>query len=146
HDYRKFLVDLGLDAHAFIPTSAKEGENVARASMKMKWYCQANVLEALDLLEPQRPDVDLPLRFCVQDVYRFDGRRIIAGRIETGTLQVGDQLVFSPANKSSNVDMWRRMKTKHRSRRIGFMPISFGLCRNLCELVVFTICVWRHKR
>src|SRR5207248_386574 len=45
----------------------------------------------------------LPLRICVQDVYRFDGRRIIAGRIETGTLRAGDQLVFSPANKSSIV-------------------------------------------
>ncbi len=109
-DYRKFLVDLGLEAHAFIPASAKEGENVARASMKMKWYCRANVLEALDLLEPQKPDVDLPLRFCVQDVYRFDGRRIIAGRIETGTLQVGDQLVFSPANKSSIVATIERWK------------------------------------
>jgi len=109
-DYRKFLVDLGLEAHAFIPASAKEGENVARASMKMKWYCRANVLEALDLLEPQKPDVDLPLRFCVQDVYRFDGRRIVAGRIETGTLQVGDQLVFSPANKSSIVATIERWK------------------------------------
>src|SRR5205814_3050924 len=29
--------------------------------------------------------------------------RIIAGRIETGKLRVGDQLVFSPANKSSVV-------------------------------------------
>ena len=102
-DYRKFLLDLGLEARAFIPASAKEGENVARASMKMKWYCRASVLEGLDLLEPQSPDTDLPLRFCVQDVYRFDGRRVIAGRIETGTLRVGDQLVFSPANKSSVV-------------------------------------------
>jgi bifunctional enzyme CysN/CysC len=71
--------------------------------VKMKWYCRANVLKALDLLEPQKSHVDLPLRFCVQDVYRFDGRRIITGRIETGALQVGDQLVFSPANKSSVV-------------------------------------------
>jgi bifunctional enzyme CysN/CysC len=102
-DYRKFLVDLGLEARGFIPASAKQGENVARATMKMKWYCGASVLEALDLLQPQRLDVDLPLRFCVQDVYRFDGRRIVAGRIETGTLRVGDQLVFSPANKSSVV-------------------------------------------
>jgi bifunctional enzyme CysN/CysC len=103
-EYRKFLKGLGLDARTFIPASAKEGENVAGASMKMKWYCAANVLEALDLLEPQQqPDADLPLRFCVQDVYRFDGRRIIAGRIETGSLRVGDQLVFSPANKSSIV-------------------------------------------
>ncbi|HET9368299.1 MAG TPA: adenylyl-sulfate kinase [Candidatus Udaeobacter sp.] len=102
-EYRKFLRELGLDARTFIPASAKEGENVARASMKIKWYCAASVLEALDLLEPQQREVDLPLRFCVQDVYRFDRRRIIAGRIETGTLRVGDQLVFSPANKSSVV-------------------------------------------
>jgi bifunctional enzyme CysN/CysC len=102
-DYRKFLQRLGLNALTFIPASAKQGENVARASMKMKWYCAANVLEALDLLEPQKGDIDLPLRFCVQDVYRFDGRRIIAGRIETGTLRVGDELIFSPANKSSIV-------------------------------------------
>jgi bifunctional enzyme CysN/CysC len=102
-EYRKFLLELGLDARKFIPVSAKQGENVARASMKMKWYCAANVLEALDLLEPQRREIDLPLRFCVQDVYRFDGRRIITGRVETGTLRVGEQLVFSPANKSSVV-------------------------------------------
>jgi bifunctional enzyme CysN/CysC len=101
--YRKFLAGLGLEGRAFIPASAKQGENVARATMKMKWYCGASVLEALDLLQPQKPDLDLPLRFCVQDVYRFNGRRIIAGRIETGTLRVGDQLVFSPANKSSVV-------------------------------------------
>jgi bifunctional enzyme CysN/CysC len=35
----------------------------------------------------------------VQDVYRFDERRIIAGRIETGTLRVGDTLIFSPTTK-----------------------------------------------
>jgi bifunctional enzyme CysN/CysC len=80
----------------------------------MKWYCGASVLEALDLLQPQKPDVDLPLRFCVQDVYRFDVRRIIAGRIETGTLRVGDQLVFSPANKSSvvaSIERWNAQAT-----------------------------------
>ena len=102
-EYRKFLVDLMLEARAVIPAAANQGENVARASMKMTWYCAATVLEALDALETKRTDVDLPLRFCVQDVYRFDGRRIIAGRIETGRLKVGDQLVFSPANKSSVV-------------------------------------------
>src|SRR5256886_13896848 len=102
-EYGKFLVDLMLEARAVIPAAANQGENVARASIKMTWYCAATVLEALDALETKRTDVDLPLRFCVQDVYRFDGRRIIAGRIETGKLRVGDQLVFSPANKSSVV-------------------------------------------
>ena len=50
----------------------------------------------LDHFEPPKPVHDLPLRFPVQDVYRFDERRIIAGRIEAGTLRVGDTLVFSP--------------------------------------------------
>src|SRR5438270_1527352 len=113
-EYRKFLAELGLEARVFVPASAKNGDNVASTSWlsdesvrmadkKMKWHRGPSVLEALDLLEPQSADVDLPLRFCVQDVYRFDQRRIVAGRIETGTLRVGDELVFSPANKSSVV-------------------------------------------
>ena len=102
-EYRKFLAELGLKARVFVPASAKNGDNVASASKKMKWHRGPTVLEALDLLEAQKRDVDLPLRFCVQDVYRFDDRRIIAGRIETGKLRVGDELVFSPANKASKV-------------------------------------------
>ena len=101
--FRSFLGELGLEARVFVPASAKAGDNVASASQRMKWHAAPTVLEALDLMEPQSADVDLPLRFCVQDVYRFDERRIIAGRIETGRLRVGDALVFSPANKTSKV-------------------------------------------
>ena len=101
--YQKFLGDLGLEARVFVPAGAKSGENVASKSKKMKWHRGPTVLEALDLLEAQSAEVDLPLRLCVQDVYRFDDRRIIAGRIETGKLRVGDELVFSPANKTSKV-------------------------------------------
>ena len=102
-EYRKFLAELGLKARVFVPASAKNGDNVASTSKKMKWHRGPSLLEALDFLESQSADVDLPLRFCVQDVYRFDERRIIAGRIETGKLRVGDELVFSPANKASKV-------------------------------------------
>ena len=130
-EYRKFLRDLGLEARTFIPASAKEGENVARASMKMKWYCAASVLEALDLLEPQQRDVDLPLRFCVQDVYRFDGRRIIAGRIETGTLRVGDQLVFSPANKSSVVATIERWNQENNGPAVAGDSIGITLSEQI---------------
>src|SRR6202035_1740116 len=48
-------------------------------------------------------EADGPLRFAVQDVYRFDERRIIAGRIESGTMRVGDLIAFSPHNKTSSV-------------------------------------------
>src|SRR4030095_1233918 len=61
-EYQKFLRELGLGARTFIPASAREGENVARAGMKMKWYRAASVLEALDLLEPQERAIALPDR------------------------------------------------------------------------------------
>jgi bifunctional enzyme CysN/CysC len=109
-EYRKFLVDLALKPIAFIPASAKNGENIVSRSKKMKWHLGPSVLECLDLLEAAKADVDLPLRFCVQDVYRFGDRRIVAGRVETGTLRAGDELVFSPANKSSVVSAIERWK------------------------------------
>jgi len=102
-EYREFLKELGLEARVFVPASAKNGENIVQMSAQMKWHKGPTTLEAFDLLESQSADLDLPLRFCVQDVYRFDERRIIAGRIETGKLRVGDELVFSPANKTSRV-------------------------------------------
>jgi bifunctional enzyme CysN/CysC len=130
-EYRKFLGELGLDARTFIPASAKEGENVAQAGMKMKWYCASSVLEALDLLEPQGRDVDLPLRFCVQDVYRFEGQRIIAGRIETGTLSAGDQLVFSPANKSSVVATIERWNQENNGPAVAGDSIGITLSEQI---------------
>ncbi len=130
-EYRKFLAELGLEARAFIPASARQGENVARATMKMKWYCGASVLEALDLLEPRASDVDLPLRLCIQDVYRFDQRRIIAGRIETGTLRVGDQLVFSPANKSSVVATIERWNAPPNSPAVAGDSVGITLSEQI---------------
>lgn len=130
-EYKKFLVGLGLEARGFIPASAKQGENVAKASSKMKWYRGPSVLEALDLLEPRKADVDLPLRFCVQDIYRFDDRRIIAGRIETGKLKKGDQLIFSPANKSSVVASIERSGAPENGEAIAGDSIGITLSEQI---------------
>lgn len=103
-EYREFLHSLGLEARVFVPASARAGVNVAhRGGETGKWYSGPTLLEALDQLEVVTAATGQPLRFSVQDVYRFDERRIIAGRIESGTLRVGDRLVFSPANKTSTV-------------------------------------------
>ena len=129
--YQKFLDDLGLEARVFVPASAKSGENVTSRSKKMKWHRGPTVLEALDLLEAQKADVDLPLRFCVQDVYRFDERRIIAGRIETGKLRVGDELVFSPANKASKVHSIEEWGGKAKSDAIAGDSVGITLAEQI---------------
>lgn len=105
-EYRKFLKQIGVEAKAFIPIAAMHGENIARASEKMGWH-QGTVLEVLDAFEKAPGLEDRPLRMPVQAIYKFtesgDDRRIVAGRIEAGSLAVGDKVVFLPSNKHSEI-------------------------------------------
>ena len=102
-EYSNFLKSLGVEAKEFIPVSAKLGINIAELKDEMPWYKGPTVLNMLDQFEKKpRPD-HLPFRFPVQDVYKFDERRIIAGRVESGKLKVGDRIIFSPSNKQAVV-------------------------------------------
>jgi bifunctional enzyme CysN/CysC len=102
-EYRAFLSQVGVEPRLFIPIAAAKGDNVATKSPHMPWYSGPTVLEALDRFQVAESQQKLPLRFPVQDVYRFDQRRILAGRVESGTLRVGDKILFSPRNKISTV-------------------------------------------
>ncbi len=103
-EYRIFLEKLGIRPIRFIPISARDGLNLVEPSDgAASWYSGPTLLRALDRLPAPSAEADGPLRFAVQDVYRFDERRIIAGRIESGTLRVGDYVVFSPNHKTSTV-------------------------------------------
>jgi len=102
-EYRAFLNQVGVEPRLFIPIAAAKGDNVANRSANMPWYNGPTVLEALDRFQIAESQEKLPLRFPVQDVYRFDQRRILAGRVESGTLRVGDKVLFSPRNKISTV-------------------------------------------
>ncbi len=102
-EYRQWLFSVGLEPLFFLPISAKQGGNLAAPSPQMPWWAGPTVVEALDGFQLAETPADLPLRFPVQDVYRFDDRRILAGRIEAGRVKVGDTLVFTPGDKTSNV-------------------------------------------
>ena len=106
-EYSLFLEHVGIEPRAFIPISARDGDNVTGPSEKMSWYDGLSVLEMLDDFEKEPPPVDKPLRLPVQDIYKFtadnDDRRIVAGRIETGSVCVGDEVVFLPSGKKSRI-------------------------------------------
>jgi bifunctional enzyme CysN/CysC len=100
---RTYLAGLDLVAAAIIPISARHGDMIAHRSVPPSWYDGPTVLEALDALSGSPDDIEQPLRFPVQDVYKFDERRIVVGRIETGRLRVGDRLRFSPGDRSARI-------------------------------------------
>ena len=100
-----YLDSIGVAATdiAYVPVAAREGHNLRARAPAMPWYAGPTLLEALDGLPSPVPAGGLPLRMWVQDVYKFDERRIIAGRIESGQLCVGETLLFSPSNATARV-------------------------------------------
>ena len=103
-EYRTFLKQLGVEPKLFIPMAAKHGDNIVKNSENTPWFKGTPVVSSIDaLFEIPLPPTNLPLRFPIQDIYRFDHRRILAGRVESGTLKIGDKLMFGPRNKTAVV-------------------------------------------
>ena len=108
-EYRDFLASIGVTAQFIIPVSARHGDNIASRGENLTWYDGHTVLGALDVIPDAAEIINQPLRFPIQDVYRFDHRRILAGRIEAGTLRAGDQLLFLPSGRTSvvrSIESW----------------------------------------
>jgi bifunctional enzyme CysN/CysC len=109
--YSGYLAGFGAKADFVVPISAREGENLVERAASMPWYEGPTLIEALDSFRSSPRPVELPLRLPVQDIYKFDERRIIAGRIESGRLAVGDRLLFSPSGKTAHIrsiEGWNR--------------------------------------
>ena len=97
------LEGLGITPSALIPISARDGDGVAKRTKRVSWYKGPTVVEALDALEPARPLEQLALRLPVQAIFKFDDRRIVTGRVESGQLTVGDEIVIMPAGKVARI-------------------------------------------
>ena len=106
-EYTSFLSHLNIKAVRYVPVSGLMGDQIATASDRMSWFQGNTVLEVLDHFTKEQLPVDKPFRMPVQDVYKFtkygDSRRIIAGTIQTGSVRVGDEIVFYPSGKKSRV-------------------------------------------
>jgi sulfate adenylyltransferase subunit 1 len=120
NDIRAFLHSVQIVPSHVIPVSARDGENMAQRLGNTPWYAGPTVLEALDTFENVRADTGLPLRFPVQDVYKWDGKRIYVGRVETGEIRAGDEVIFLPSGKIT------RIKTVEKWQRPGLASAKAG--------------------
>jgi elongation factor 1-alpha len=82
-----------------IPCSAFTGENVLKKD-KLDWWTGPTILQGVDnFVVPEKP-INLPLRWPIQDVYTIKGVGTVpVGKIETGIMKQGMQLIFKPSMK-----------------------------------------------
>ena len=112
------LTKVGLPWVACVPVSARHGDNVVARSDRMPWYDGPTLMETLAGIQAIE-ETDLPMRLCVQDVYRFDGERIVAGRVETGTIDEGDRVLVLPDGVESEVYTIERFLSPRTSAEPG---------------------------
>jgi hypothetical protein len=99
----EFLRSLGVCPIDYIPVSGYRGDNILSPSPSLAWFGGKPLIEAMDSLENAAGIANSSLRFPIQDVYKFDERRIIAGRIERGALKVGEEIAVYPSGRRTRV-------------------------------------------
>ena len=88
---------------AFVPCSGLNGDNITRKSTdeNASWYTGHTLVEELENSEPVARALTKPLRITIGDIFRggVQNPLSISGRIEAGSLQMGDALIVQPSSQ-----------------------------------------------
>lgn len=102
-----FLVSAGFQAKniTFIPCAGLTGENVVLPLKEgtASWYKGGTLVDALDATDSNKRAIESPLRMTISNVSRFNGSLSITGRIDAGSLQMGDQIVIMPSGEKAAI-------------------------------------------
>ena len=100
-DFDCFAARVGLGAVTPLPMSALHGDNVVDSSERLAWYAGPPLLEHLETVSVPAGEPG-ELRFPVQWVLR-GGTRAYAGRVASGVLRPGDDVVALPSGGRARV-------------------------------------------
>jgi bifunctional enzyme CysN/CysC len=103
-DYTDFCDNLDIDDITFIPISALTGDNVVDLSANMPWYEGRSVLHHLETVtlagDRNLEDFRFPVQYVIRPHLDFRG---FAGRIVSGTVRTGDEIIAYPSGRSSKI-------------------------------------------
>ncbi len=103
-EYMEFTKGLGIEDITPFPISALNGDNVVETSDNMPWYNGISLLDHLETVEVSKDRNMDSFRFPVQYVLRPNlDFRGFSGRISSGVVRKGDQVMALPSGKSSRV-------------------------------------------
>ena len=102
-DIEHYLASLNIIPIHIIPIAARHGEMIAERSAHMDWYQGPVLTTSFDDILSSLTLTGKPLRFPIQDVYKFENERVLVGHIESGVINKGDVLHFSPGMQQARV-------------------------------------------
>jgi len=104
-DFLAFAARTGIDDVRFVPISALEGDMVVDRGDNLGWYDGPTLLAILETAEAPPTLAGAPFRFPVQCVARPTATvaRGYMGRVEAGSIAVGDTITVLPAGRSTRI-------------------------------------------
>ncbi|CAJ0764936.1 23487_t:CDS:10 [Entrophospora sp. SA101] len=92
----------------YIPCSGLTGDNLLKKTDKLlDWYSGPTLIEQIDKFEPPVRLIEKPFRLSITDFFKGGSGSLsgitVAGRIETGSLQIGDELIIIPGKGHATV-------------------------------------------
>ena len=103
-ELHSFAARIGLDELAFVPVSARNGDNVVAASANMPWYHGSTLMGWLEAVEiGAAHPAAAAFRFPVQGVDRRHDFRGFAGTIAGGAIRSGERVRVQPSGRESTV-------------------------------------------
>ncbi len=127
--YEGILSKMSIKDVRYIPISALEGDNVVNRSENMSWYQGAPLLHTLETLHISSDLNKIDTRFPVQTIIRpqtdkFHDYRGYAGRLESGILRKGDEVVALPSGFNSRI---KSIDTFDGTFEEAFAPMSITI-------------------
>jgi bifunctional enzyme CysN/CysC len=125
-DFSDFARGLGIRDIAYLPISAKHGDNVVERSERMPWYGGVPLLEHLESVhvadDRNLDDVRFPVQWVIRD-HETDYRGY-AGQVAGGILRPGDEVQVLPSGERTRID---RIDTFDGPVEEAFAPMSVTL-------------------
>jgi len=86
----------------WIPIAGLTGDNLLEKSNSGNWYKGPTLIEVLDQVELDKRYPDGPLRIPILDKMK-EKDLVIHGKIENGTVRLGDKLALMPSGSPAQV-------------------------------------------
>ncbi len=124
-EYLKLAENLHFESILFVPLSALDGDNVVDRSERCDWYKGQTLMEIIETIEIKNQRNLENFRFPVQYVNRphLDFRGF-CGKVVSGTIKPGDEIVALPSGKTSTV---KAIVTMDGELEEAFPPLSVTL-------------------
>jgi len=110
-EYQDFAQKLSISDVEFIPVSALKGDNVVERSSNMPWFDGAPLLQFLEnvTISGDRNLVDFrfPVQYVVRPNQDFRG---FSGRVASGSVRVGEEVMALPSRQKSHIRAIHRFK------------------------------------